>query len=389
MPTPARRVAAFGATIFTEMTQLAQQHQALNLGQGKPDFDPPASIVAHLVAAAEAGTYHQYPPGAGTLHLRQAVAAHALRFYDLVLDADAGVLITVGATEGIFAAIMGLVDPGDEVILIEPYFDSYLPNVLMAGATPVFVPLHGPDWTFDPAELRAAFTPRTRAIILNTPHNPTGRVFTLAELTLIAEHCQAHDVTVIADEVYEHMVFAPAQHIPIATLPGMFARTVTVSSAGKLFSITGWKVGWVAGPPNLIVGVGQAHQFITFSVNHPAQAAVAATLSLPASYYTDFQAMYTHKRDLMLTALERGGFRVCAPEGTYFVLADFSALSDRTPVAFARYLTSEIGVACIPPETFYCPAHVHFGSAYVRFAFCKHDDVLLAAGERLARLRMK
>jgi N-succinyldiaminopimelate aminotransferase len=386
MSIPARRVATFGTTIFTEINMLAQQYDALNLGQGKPDFDAPADVIMHLVQAAQSGQYNQYAPGPGTSSLRQAVADHAKRFYKLEISPVNGVIVTSGATEGIFAALLGLVDPGDEVIIIEPYYDSYLPGIIMANAVPVYVPLHPPAWTFDAGELRAAFGKKTRALILNTPQNPSGRVFTPQELTLIAELCREFDVTVIADEVYEHLIFAPAQHIPIATLPGMFERTVTVSSAGKLFSATGWKIGWVYGHPSLVEGVARAHQFITFAVHHPSQEAIAYALNLPDTYYEGFQAMYETKRQLILSALDGGGLRYIAPEGTYFVLADFSHVFDGTPVEFTRYLTKEIGVACIPPETFYAPEHAHIGRNYVRFAFCKSDELLQQVKKRLIRL---
>lgn len=328
MPRMSSRVAPFGTTIFTEINQLAAQHNAINLGQGKPDFDGPADIVGAAMNALRGAHYNQYAPGWGSPSLRNAVAAHTNRFYGLDIDSNAGVLITAGATEGVFSSVMGLVDRGDEVIVIEPYFDSYVPNIVMAGATPIYVPLHPPDWTFDPAEMRAAFNSKTRAIILNTPQNPTGRVFTLEELTLIADLCKQHDVTVISDEVYEHLVFDTAQHIAIATLPHMFERTVTVSSLGKTFSVTGWKIGWVYGAPELIKGVAQAHQFITFAVNHPAQEAAAYALSLPGTYFEDFQAMYTAKRDLLMTALTGAGLNARTPEGTYFVMADFSDVFD-------------------------------------------------------------
>src|SRR5579863_7912248 len=285
MSTSAHRVATFGTTIFTEINTLAQQYNALNLGQGKPDFDAPPDIIMHLVQAAQSGQHNQYAPGPGSVFLRQAIADHAARFYKLDINPANGVIVTAGATEGIFAAVLGLVDPGDEVIVIEPFYDSYVPNIIMANAVPVYVPLHPPTWTFDPAELRKAFTSKTRAIILNTPHNPSGRVFTRQELTLIAELCIEHDVIIISDEVYEHLLFGNARHIPVATLPSMFERTVTVSSAGKLFSATGWKIGWVSGHPDLIEGVARAHQFITFAVHHPSQEAVAYALNLPESYF--------------------------------------------------------------------------------------------------------
>src|SRR5574340_30137 len=344
MSTFARRVATFGTTVFTEINLLAQQYNALNLGQGKPDFDTPPDIVQHLVQAAQAGQYNQYAPGPGTASLRKAVADHAGRFYDMDIDPARGVLVTSGATEGIFASVLGLVDAGDEVIVIEPFYDSYVPNILMANAVPVYVPLHPPTWTIDFDELRAAFSKKTRALILNTPQNPSGRVFSREELARIAELCIEHDVTVIADEVYEHLLFDHAHHIPIATLPGMFERTVTVSSAGKLFSATGWKIGWVSGPPELIDGVGRAHQFITFAVHHPSQEAVAYALNLPDSYYTDFQAMYEKKRRLILTALEGSGLKGRVPEGTYFIMVEYSDVFGGMPLEFTRFLTRDIGV---------------------------------------------
>ena len=387
MPTYARRISTFGTTVFSEINMLAQQYNALNLGQGKPDFDTPSDIVTQLVQAAQAGLYNQYAPGPGTASLRQAIAGHAARFYDLEIDPAKGVVVTSGATEGIFSAILGLVDPGDEVIVIEPFYDSYVPNILMANAIPVCVPLHPPTWTFDVDELRSAFSKKTRALILNTPQNPSGRVFTRQELTMIAELCIEYDVTVIADEVYEHLIFAPAQHTPIATLPGMFERTVTVSSAGKLFSMTGWKIGWVYGSPDLVQGVLGAHQFVTFAVHHPSQEAITYALNLPDSYYEMFQAMYEKKRQLILNALDGAGLKSCVPEGTYFVMADYSDVFDGSPLEFTRHLIKEIGVACIPPESFYSQEHAHIGYGYVRFAFCKSDEMLQQAGERLAKLR--
>jgi N-succinyldiaminopimelate aminotransferase len=387
MPTSARRISSFGTTVFTEINLLAQRYNALNLGQGKPDFDTPPDIVMQLVQAAQAGLYNQYPPGAGIASLRQAIVDHTARFYDVEIDPAQGVIVTSGATEGIFSCILGLVDPGDEVIVIEPFYDSYMPNILMANAIPVCVPLHPPTWTFDADELRSAFSKKTRALILNTPQNPSGRVFTRQELTMIAELCIEYDVTVIADEVYEHLIFAPAQHIPIATLPGMFERTVTVSSAGKLFSVTGWKVGWVFGPPDLVQGVLGAHQFVTFAVHHPSQEAIAYALNLPHTYYETFQAMYEKKRQLMLAALDGAGLKSFMPEGTYFVMADYSGVFDGTPLEFTRYLTKDLGVACIPPESFYSQEHAHIGYGYVRFAFCKSDEMLQQAGVRLAHLR--
>lgn len=387
MSTSAHRVATFGTTIFTEINVLAQQYNALNLGQGKPDFDAPPDVLMQLVKALLAGQFNQYAPGPGTPSLKKAVADHAARFYNLDIDPAKGVVVSAGATEGVLCSVMGLVDPGDEVIVIEPFYDSYVPNIIMANAIPVYVPLHPPTWTFDPAELRAAFSKKTRALILNTPQNPSGRVFTREELSLIAELCIEHDVTVISDEVYEHLLFSQAQHVPIATLPGMFERTVTVSSAGKLFSATGWKIGWVSGPPDLIEGVGRAHQFVTFAVHHPTQEAVAYALNLPDSYYQDFRSMYEAKLHLMTSALDSGGLNYRIPQGTYFIMADYSDVFTGTPIEFTRHLIKEIGVACIPPESFYGEEHRHLGQGYVRFAFCKSDTMLLQTQERLAKLR--
>lgn len=387
MPTTANRVAAFGTTIFTEINTLAQEHNAVNLGQGRPDFDGPQAAIEAAVAALRSGKANQYAPGPGTPELKTGVANHALRFYNMEIDPANGVLVTPGATEAVFCSIMGLVDPGDEVIVIEPFFDSYVPGIIMAGATPVYVPLRPPDWVFDPDELRAAFTSRTRALILNTPHNPTGRVFTREELQTIANLCREYDVTVISDEVYEHLVFEGSQHIPIATLPGMFERTVAIGSAGKTFGMTGWKIGWAYGHPELIAGVKRAQQFVSFATNHPAQQAVAHAFTLDSTYYEEYQALYTAKRDLMMLALDAAGLKARQPEGTYFVMADFSDVFDGDDVAFSKYLVQEIGVACIPPTAFYSREHAHIVSKQVRFAFCKGDDTLRAAGERMAKLR--
>lgn len=387
MSSSAQRVATFGTTIFTEMNQLAQQYQALNLGQGKPDFDTPPEILQQLIHFLQTGQHNQYAPGPGTPSLRKAVADHAARFYGLSVDPVDGVVVTAGATEAIFASILGLVDPGDEVIVFEPFYDSYVPNLIMANATPVYVPLYPPNWTFDPDELRAAFSKRTRALILNTPHNPTGHIFTREELSQIAQLCIEHDVVVISDEVYEHLYFAPATHTPIASLPGMFERTVTISSAGKLFSATGWKVGWVYGPVDLVAAVGRAHQFITFAVHHPTQETVAYALNLPDTYYSEFQAMYTAKRQFMMDALDSGGLTYRVPEGTYFLLANYNDVFQGSPTEFARHLIRQIGVVCIPPESFYSEAHAHIGKGYVRFAFCKTDEMLEEVRRRLAKLR--
>ncbi len=386
MPTFANRVLPFGTTIFSEINTLAAQHGAINLGQGRPDFDAPVNIIEEAVKALQSGQHNQYPPGIGAPEFRRGIANHASKVYGLDVDPDRGVVATAGATEAIFASILGLVDPGDEVIVIEPYFDSYVPNLLMAGATPVFVPLHPPEWTLDPDELKAAFSPRTRAVLWNSPQNPTGRVFSVEEMTVLANLCIEHDVLVISDEVYEHLVFEPARHIPIASLPGMFERTVTASSLGKSYSVTGWKVGWVYGPPELVAGVMRAHQFVTFAVHHPSQLAGAYALAQPGTYYEELQAMYTVKRDLMMEALTGAGIKAKTPEGTYFVMGDFSDIFDGDDLAFTQHLITEIGVACIPPSPFYSDEHRHLVGKMARFAFCKNDDTLRQAGERMKKL---
>jgi N-succinyldiaminopimelate aminotransferase len=381
-----RRVADFSTTIFTEINDLALEHEALNLGQGRPDFDGPPEVIEAAARALKDGAHNQYAPGLGTRSMREAVAAHTARFYGLDIDPLQGVVVTPGATVAVFTALAGLIDRGDEVIVIEPFFDSYVPNITMLGGVPVFVPLHAPDWRINPDELRAAFTAKTRALILNSPHNPTGKVFSRAEMEQIAALCIEHDVIVISDEVYEHLTYEGAPHIPIATLPDMAARTLTVSSLGKSFSVTGWKIGWVYGVPELLEGTRRAHQFITFAANHPAQAAGATALTLPDRYFEDLRVMYTLKRDLLLDGLKAAGLSANAPQGAYYVMADFADVFDGDDMEFARYLTAEIGVACIPPTFFYSTDHAHMASTQARFAFCKYDSTLRDAAERLKGL---
>ena len=308
-------------------------------------------------------------------------------FYDIDVDPYTGVIVTAGATQGVYSAIMGLIDPGDEVIVIEPYYDSYVPGVLMAGAKPIYVPMHPPGWTFVEAELRAAFNDNTRAILLNTPNNPSGRVYNRKELQLIAELCIKHDVIVISDEVYEHLVFEGHQHIAIASLPGMYERTVTVGSAGKTFGMTGWKIGWVYGHPELITGVLRAHQFITFATNHPTQAAVAYAFTLGNSYYEEYQALYSHKRELVMQVIDAAGMTAIQPEGTYFIMGDFTQVFEGNDVEFCKYCIEQIGVATIPPSAFFSEKHRRYAENHVRFAFCKSDETLERAAERMLQLR--
>jgi N-succinyldiaminopimelate aminotransferase len=390
-PRLSQRVAGFGTTIFSEMSRLAAEHGAVNLGQGFPDFDGPDPVKEAAILALRAGQ-NQYAVGIGQPALRQAIAAHARRFYNQTVDPDSEVTVTSGATETLFAAVQGLVDPGDEVVILEPYYDAYVPDVLMAGGVPRLVPMRPPDWTFDPDELAAAFNDRTRLILLNTPHNPTGRVFSQAELGVIAALCRTWDVVAVSDEVYEHLVYDDARHVRLATLPGMEERTVSVSSLGKTFSFTGWKVGWAVAPPALTAAVRRAHQWITFATATPLQAAGAVALGLDDEFYLSFTREFQARRDFLADVLQNVGLRISQSQGTYFIMADFSgldhpALRGADDVAFCRWLTTEVGVAAIPPTAFYSDAHKPLARQWARFAFCKRRETLEHAAERLQRLR--
>ena len=383
-----QRVAPFGTTIFSEINTLARQHNAINLGQGAPDFDSPPEVLAAAVAALH-NNANQYAPGLGYLSVRQAVADHARRFYGQQVDPETEVAITAGATEAMLAAILGLLDVGDEAILFQPAFDSYTPQMRMAGVIPRYVTLHAPGWTFDPAELAAAFSDKTRAVILNTPNNPTGKAFSRAELETIAELCRRHDVIALTDEVYEHLMYDGVEHVRLATLPGMAERTLTISSLGKTFSVTGWKIGWVIGPAELVAGVIRAHQFNTFAVASPLQLAGATALALPDSYYIQLTADFQRRRDLMQGVLQRVGFQTWQPHGGYFVVAQWRPVAPEgiaDDMAFTHWLIKTVGVACIPVSYFYEESERAAHSDWVRFAVCKTDATLNAAVERLEHL---
>jgi N-succinyldiaminopimelate aminotransferase len=369
-----------GTTIFAEMSALAVTTGAVNLGQGFPDVDGPPEIAEAAAAAIKAGLGNQYPPGAGIPELRQAVAAHQKRFYGFDLDPDVQVLVTVGATEAIAAALLALLEPGDEAIAFEPYYDSYAACVAMAGGTRVPVTLRPPEFRPDLAALRAAITPRTRLILLNTPHNPTGAVFSAAELAEVAALACEHDLLVISDEVYEHMVF-DGKHLPIASLPGMAGRTVTISSAAKTFSFTGWKVGWAVGTAELVSAVRTAKQFLTYVGSGPFQYAVAQALALPDVYYTQIATELRTKRDFLCAGLTEAGYEVYPPAGTYFITTDVRPLGYDDGMAFCRDLPHRAGVVAIPSSVFYDDQAA--GRSQVRFAFCKRPEVL---AEALARL---
>ncbi|MCX4448292.1 pyridoxal phosphate-dependent aminotransferase [Streptomyces sp. NPDC087866] len=383
-----RRLAEFGTTIFAEMSALAVRTGAINLGQGFPDTDGPEEVREAAVRSLRAGHGNQYPPGPGVPELRTAITAHQQRRYGLAYDPDTEVLVTAGATEAIAASLLALLEPGDEVIALEPYYDSYAACIAMAGAARVPVTLR-PDtsagtYRLDLDELRAAVTRRTRLLLINTPHNPTGTVLSRAELAAIAELACEHDLLVVTDEVYEHLVFE-GEHLPLAGFPGMRDRTVTISSAGKTFSYTGWKIGWVTGSPELVTAVRSAKQYLTYVSGGPLQYAVAEALRLPDSFYEELRADLRAKRDLLCAGLTEAGFEVYRPAGTYFVTTDIRPLDAAGDgIAFCRALPERCGVVAVPNAVFY--DHRDQGAPFVRFAFCKRTDVLQEAVTRLKQL---
>jgi N-succinyldiaminopimelate aminotransferase len=370
-------LAGFGTTVFTEFSALAERTGAINLGQGFPDEDGPAEVLEAAAAALRDG-HNQYAPLAGVPALRAAIAEHQRRFYGLELDPDSGVQVTFGATEAIAAALLGLCEPGDEVLALDPAYDSYAAAAALAGATLVRVPLHPPEWALDPDELATAATPRTRVLLLNSPHNPTGRVLFSGELEAVAAVCAERDLIVVADEVYEHLVF-DGEHVPLATLPGMAERTLTVSSIGKTFSVTGWKTGWATGPPELVAAVRAAKQFLSFAGGTPLQHAAAAALRLPDRYYAGVAEDLRAKRDRLVAGLEAAGVEVLRPQGTYFANADVG----RDAAAFCRELPARAGVVAIPTGVFSAFPHC---DRLVRFAFCKRPGIIDRAARALAGL---
>jgi N-succinyldiaminopimelate aminotransferase len=369
------------------MSALAKRTGALNLGQGFPDTDGPPEIIEAAVRAMRAG-YNQYPPATGFAQLRKAIAEHQRRFYGLDVDPDTEVLVTTGATEAIAATVLALCEPGDEVVMLEPYYDSYAANIAMAGAERVMVTLRPPDFRLDADALRKAISPRTRLILLNSPHNPTGRVLSLAELSAVASVACEHDLLVVTDEVHEHLTYDPtAPHIPIAALPGMRERTISISSAAKTFSFTGWKVGWLTAPAALVAAVRTAKQYLTFVSGTPFQIAVAEALTLPDSYFAGLRTQLRLKRDLLCEGLARAGFEVFCPQGTYFITTDIRPLGVSDGIEFCSTLPYRCGVVALPDAVFYHDARAGGGQPLVRFAFCKRDEVLREAIRRLAGLR--
>jgi N-succinyldiaminopimelate aminotransferase len=380
-PVLASRLTGMGTTIFAEMSALAVATGAVNLGQGFPDTDGPPEVTEAAVAAIRAGR-NQYPPGPGTLELRAAIAAHQRRFYGLEVDPVHGVLVTAGATEAVAAAMLALIEPGDEVVALEPYYDSYAAMIAMAGGVRVPVTLRPPAFAVDLAALRTAVTARTRLLLVNSPHNPTGAVLNRTELGVIAELAVARDLIVVTDEVYEHMALDD-EHVPLATFPGMADRTLTISSAGKTFSVTGWKVGWASGPVELVRAAATAKQFLSFAGGAPFQPGVVAGLELPDSYFHGLRAGLRSRRDLLCDGLATAGFEVFRPRGTYFVTTDVRSLGYDDGLTFCRDLPRLAGVVAIPCSVFYDDPLA--GRSLVRFTFCKQPAVLAEGVERLAR----
>jgi len=378
----ASRVSEIDTTIFATMSDLALRTGSVNLGQGFPDTDGPDEVREAAVAALRAGR-NQYAPGTGVPELRRAVADHQRHWYGMQLDPDSEVVVTTGATEAVAAALLALVDPGDEVIVLEPYYDSYPAGIALAGGVRRAVPLRHADFRLDVGALQAAVTPRTTAILLNTPHNPTGTVLDPAELAAVARIAVEHDLLVISDEVYEHLVFDGRSHVPIATLPGMAERTLTVSSGGKTFSFTGWKVGWAVGPPPLVQAVTKAKQFLTYTSGAPLQPAIAIALGLPEGYYADAASSLQARRDQLCAGLAKLGLEVRVPEGTYFATTDVRALGADDGMQFCLDLPARAGVVAIPHSVFADDPET--GRSLVRWAFCKRPEVLDEALDRLHR----
>jgi aminotransferase len=377
------KAASFTESVIREMTRLAAEHDAINLGQGYPDFPAPQAVKDAAMAAI-AADHNQYPITWGTRELRKALATKYARDYGMEIDPEAEICVTCGSTEAMIVSFLGLIDPGDEVVVFEPFYESYAPDSILAGADRRYVTLRPPEWSFDPDELTAAFSPRTRAVVLNSPHNPTGKVFNGEELERIAELCVEHDAIAITDEIYEHITYDGRPHIPIATLPGMRARTVTISALSKTYAVTGWRVGWAIAAPELMQGIRPAHDFATVAAATPLQLAGVTALELPASYYDEMIAGYEERRIAMMRILQDTGFEAASPEGAYYVMADITHLGLGDDIATANHLVEQVGVATVPGSSFF--SRPSDGAHLVRFAFCKTIDTLEAAGERLRAL---
>jgi len=381
--TGSKKATQFTESVIREMTRLNALYGGVNLSQGFPDFPAPAEVKQAACAAIEADV-NQYAVTWGARPLREAVASGFSRRYGLPVSADEQVTVCCGSTEAMMSTMMAIIDPGDEVVIFEPFYENYGPDAIRSGATPRYVTLHEPDWTFDPDELTAAFNAKTKAVILNTPNNPTGKVFTRDELETIAALCRKWDAIAISDEIYEHIIYDGHRHVPIATIDGMADRTVTINGLSKTYSVTGWRVGWTISPPSLTGAIRKVHDFLTVGAAAPLQEAGAVALGLPDGYYLDLAARYQRRRDMLLEILERHHFTCYKPYGAYYIMTDVRAFGCTNDVEFARYLVKEVGVATVPGSSFYKdPAR---GRTKVRFCFCKRDETLLEADRRLEKL---
>ena len=381
--TGSKKATQFTESVIREMTRLNQQYGGVNLSQGFPDFPAPAAIKDAACAAIQADV-NQYAVTWGARPLREAIAREFTRRYGLAVVADEQVTVCCGSTEAMMATMMAIIDPGDEVVIFEPFYENYGPDAILSGATPRYVTLHEPDWSFDPDELAAAFNNRTKAIILNTPNNPTGKVFSREELEMIAALCRKWDAIAISDEIYEHIIYDGRPHVPIATIEGMADRTITINGLSKTYSVTGWRVGWTISPPSLTGAIRKVHDFLTVGAAAPLQEAGASALGSPDQYYLDLAAQYRRRRDTLLEILERHHFTCYKPSGAYYIMTDISAFGFKDDVEFARYLVKDVGVAAVPGSSFY--RNPAAGRTKLRFCFCKRDETLAEADRRLATL---
>ncbi|NIM99370.1 MAG: aminotransferase class I/II-fold pyridoxal phosphate-dependent enzyme [candidate division Zixibacteria bacterium] len=382
MPSTATRLDSFTESVIREMTRIADEYGAINLSQGFPDFDPPAELVAAAKRALEEG-HHQYAITWGALRFRQALARKQQYWMGLDLDPDAHIVVTCGSTEAMIVAMMTACNPGDKVIVFSPFYENYGVDTILSGAAPIYVPLHLPNFDFDPNELRHAFEKGVKALVLCNPSNPTGKVFTHEELQYIADLAHEFKAFVITDEVYEHIVYAPHTHTYIASLPDMFERTISCSSLSKTYSITGWRLGYVIAAPEVIAGARKIHDFLTVGAPAPLQEAAATALDFPRSYYEQLRVEYTRRRDCFLSYLDKAGLKHTTPEGAYYILVDISDLGEDDDMAFCRWLAKEIGVAAVPGSSFFKEPIRHL----IRFHFAKREETLVEAGERLLRLK--
>ncbi|HEY0702251.1 MAG TPA: aminotransferase class I/II-fold pyridoxal phosphate-dependent enzyme [Candidatus Acidoferrales bacterium] len=383
-PAFSAKVSQFTESVIREMTRMAIQYQAVNLSQGFPDFPAPAEI-KRAAQEAIAADINQYAITWGSKNLRNSIAAKFERTTGFSVDTEREITVCCGSTESIMATMMAIINPGDEVVVFEPFYENYGPDSIMSGASPRFVKLHAPDWKFDPDELAAAFGPKTKAIILNTPNNPTGKVFERAELEMIRDLCVRWNTFAVTDEIYEHMLYDGAKHIPICTLDGMRERTVTINALSKTYSVTGWRVGWAVAPPDVSVAIRKCHDFLTVGAAAPLQEAGAIALKFPQEYYEKLASDYAQRRERLLGILTTAGFKCFKPRGAYYIMTDISDFGFTDDVAFTKYLVSEIGVAAVPGSSFY--KNPVSGRTQVRFTFCKTEKTFQAAEERLAKLK--